>query len=263
MSESITLCVIRCCAHLRLCGIYTFTIFLRAIYSKMTRVPYRVLIKLGKGCYRCCSFCFQFVHIVFCDRQIFKQFLTNRVLKDPRQRRFFKSNDLFELFSLGSDSNQHGTETSAIFAGVGSDVKVSTAHHRPSRKKSINRKIKTEDKDQMRKERNGVRRTEIRDAKESRTGNIEVKRETEEGIPPEDIPGCSKSVEIGTGDEVGSSSRSDRRQSMDIKMEDEAGTSREEKRNATSSAVKNGAVQHRETKKKKKKKDARKSSLDI
>lgn len=33
-------------------------------------------------------------------RQIFKQFLTNKILKDPKQRRFFKSNDLHDLFSL-------------------------------------------------------------------------------------------------------------------------------------------------------------------
>ena len=33
-------------------------------------------------------------------RQIFKQFLTNKILKDPKQRRFFKSNDLRELFTL-------------------------------------------------------------------------------------------------------------------------------------------------------------------
>lgn len=57
-------------------------------------------------------------------RQIFKQFLTNRVLKDPKQRRFFKSNDLFELFTLGNDDIDTGTETSAIFAGTGSDVRV-------------------------------------------------------------------------------------------------------------------------------------------
>ncbi|KAL8610511.1 hypothetical protein ACOMHN_060431 [Nucella lapillus] len=54
-------------------------------------------------------------------RQIFKQFLTNRVLKDPKQRRFFKSNDVFELFTLGCKDDA-GTETSAIFAGTGSDV---------------------------------------------------------------------------------------------------------------------------------------------
>ncbi|KAE8591723.1 hypothetical protein XENTR_v10018547 [Xenopus tropicalis] len=57
-------------------------------------------------------------------RQIFKQFLTNRVLKDPKQRRFFKSNDLYELFTFSSPDTSHGTETSAIFAGTGSDVQV-------------------------------------------------------------------------------------------------------------------------------------------
>ncbi|PVD37640.1 hypothetical protein C0Q70_00237 [Pomacea canaliculata] len=56
-------------------------------------------------------------------RQIFKQFLTNRVLKDPKQRRFFKSNDIYELFTLG-EKDEHRTETSAIFAGTGSDVKM-------------------------------------------------------------------------------------------------------------------------------------------
>ncbi|NWR71103.1 ERCC6 protein, partial [Centropus unirufus] len=61
-------------------------------------------------------------------RQIFKQFLTNRVLKDPKQRRFFKSNDLYELFTLSNPDKSQGTETSAIFAGTGSDVQV-TKHH--------------------------------------------------------------------------------------------------------------------------------------
>ncbi|XP_036403368.1 DNA excision repair protein ERCC-6 [Megalops cyprinoides] len=57
-------------------------------------------------------------------RQIFKQFLTNRVLKDPKQRRFFKSNDIYELFTLSNPDGIQGTETSAIFAGTGSDVHV-------------------------------------------------------------------------------------------------------------------------------------------
>nr|XP_039261746.1 DNA excision repair protein ERCC-6-like isoform X3 [Styela clava] len=68
-------------------------------------------------------------------RQIFKQFLSNRILKDPLQRRFFKSNDLHELFLLKdygdeekSDKKKDGetanckTETAAIFAGTGSEV---------------------------------------------------------------------------------------------------------------------------------------------
>jgi len=50
------------------------------------------------------------------------------VLRDPKQRRFFKSNDLFELFTLGDDNPRSGTETSAIFAGTNADVKL---RHRP------------------------------------------------------------------------------------------------------------------------------------
>ncbi|KAL8186659.1 UNVERIFIED_CONTAM: hypothetical protein K2H54_003756 [Gekko kuhli] len=65
-------------------------------------------------------------------RQIFKQFLTNRVLKDPKQRRFFKPNDLYELFTLTSPDGTQGTETSAIFAGTGSDI--------PTPKRALKRK---------------------------------------------------------------------------------------------------------------------------
>ncbi|CEP62259.1 DNA-dependent ATPase RAD26 LALA0_S05e01442g [Lachancea lanzarotensis] len=37
-------------------------------------------------------------------RQIFKQFLTNKVLTDPKQKRFFKMNELQDLFVLGGES---------------------------------------------------------------------------------------------------------------------------------------------------------------
>jgi DNA excision repair protein ERCC-6 len=50
-------------------------------------------------------------------RQIFKQFLTNKILKDPKQRRFFKMNDLHDLFSL-TGSETEGTETGDMFAGT-------------------------------------------------------------------------------------------------------------------------------------------------
>ena len=50
-------------------------------------------------------------------RQIFKQFLTNKILKDPKQRRFFKMNDLHDLFSLAG-SETEGTETGDMFAGT-------------------------------------------------------------------------------------------------------------------------------------------------
>uniref|UniRef100_A0A674CNI5 DNA excision repair protein ERCC-6 n=1 Tax=Salmo trutta TaxID=8032 RepID=A0A674CNI5_SALTR len=64
-------------------------------------------------------------------RQIFKHFLTNRVLKDPKQRRFFKSNDIYELFTLSNPDGTQGTETSAIFAGTGSDVQAPKKPVRP------------------------------------------------------------------------------------------------------------------------------------
>ncbi|KAI9141699.1 SNF2 family N-terminal domain-containing protein [Paraphysoderma sedebokerense] len=49
-------------------------------------------------------------------RQIFKQFLTNKILKDPKQRRFFKMNDLRDLFTLGGE-DADTTETVDLFAG--------------------------------------------------------------------------------------------------------------------------------------------------
>uniref|UniRef100_A0A8C4Q287 Excision repair cross-complementation group 6 n=1 Tax=Eptatretus burgeri TaxID=7764 RepID=A0A8C4Q287_EPTBU len=39
-------------------------------------------------------------------RQIFKQYLINRVLKDPKQKRFFKTNNLCELFTLSSPDEE-------------------------------------------------------------------------------------------------------------------------------------------------------------
>ena len=64
---------------------------------------------------------------ILCFRQIFKHFVSNRILKDPRQRRFFKANDMHELFTLGfqeQDPSKKRTETAAIFAGTGSEIKI-------------------------------------------------------------------------------------------------------------------------------------------
>ncbi|XP_046391491.1 DNA excision repair protein ERCC-6-like [Ischnura elegans] len=76
-------------------------------------------------------------------RQIFKQFLTDRVLRDPKRRRFFKSNDLYELFTLQEDGDDLGrrgakTETSAIFAGTGSEIHVSSSPSAKKRKSDSN-----------------------------------------------------------------------------------------------------------------------------
>lgn len=43
-------------------------------------------------------------------RQIFKQFLTNKILKDPKQKRFFKMKDLRDLFTLSSEYTRLETE---------------------------------------------------------------------------------------------------------------------------------------------------------
>ena len=47
-------------------------------------------------------------------RQIFKQLLTSKILKEPTEKkRFFSSTDLKDLFTLGSAKEE--TETSMLF----------------------------------------------------------------------------------------------------------------------------------------------------
>ncbi|EFJ09860.1 hypothetical protein SELMODRAFT_450679 [Selaginella moellendorffii] len=48
-------------------------------------------------------------------RQIYKQFLTNKILRDPQQRRVFKSKDMRDLFVLHEDAEGDKTETSNLF----------------------------------------------------------------------------------------------------------------------------------------------------
>ncbi|CAN8008383.1 unnamed protein product, partial [Ixodes pacificus] len=103
-------------------------------------------------------------------RQIFKQFLTNRVLKDPKQRRFFKTNDLHELFCLADDAKQKRTETSAIFAGTGSDVK-------PKAKESRMKNPETDDA----KTKGPAAKTSP--TKNSRPKNSQVKHCSSKGAP--------------------------------------------------------------------------------
>ncbi|ESZ99345.1 putative DNA repair and recombination protein RAD26 [Sclerotinia borealis F-4128] len=50
-------------------------------------------------------------------RQIFKQFLTNKILKDPKQRQTFAMKDLYDLFTLG-DQEGGTTETGEMFKGT-------------------------------------------------------------------------------------------------------------------------------------------------
>ncbi|XP_062191037.1 DNA excision repair protein CSB [Phragmites australis] len=57
-------------------------------------------------------------------RQIYKHFLTNKVLKNPQQRRFFKARDMKDLFTLQDDDGNGLTETSNIFSQLSEDVNI-------------------------------------------------------------------------------------------------------------------------------------------
>ncbi|CAF0958851.1 unnamed protein product [Didymodactylos carnosus] len=83
-------------------------------------------------------------------RQIFKQFLTNRILQDPKQRRFFKSNDLHELFRLDDDEDDDEdgdskkiqpkavrTETSILLAGTDSEINLKEKYENRKRGKNL------------------------------------------------------------------------------------------------------------------------------
>ncbi|KAL9046349.1 MAG: hypothetical protein Q9214_000796, partial [Letrouitia sp. 1 TL-2023] len=61
-------------------------------------------------------------------RQLFKQFLTNKILRDPKQRQTFQMQDLHDLFTLGN-ANEPATETSAMFKGT--EVKFSDSDAQP------------------------------------------------------------------------------------------------------------------------------------
>jgi DNA excision repair protein ERCC-6 len=72
------------------------------------------LARPSHGCLSCASglSCFEcllpaFVPQVY-HRQIYKSFLTNKVLRDPRQRRFFTARDISELFTLGPEYKRGG-----------------------------------------------------------------------------------------------------------------------------------------------------------
>jgi DNA excision repair protein ERCC-6 len=60
-------------------------------------------------------------------RQIFKQFLTNKILKDPKQRQTFHLSDLHDLFTLADEKAP--TETSTLFKDA--EVRYSNAVKQP------------------------------------------------------------------------------------------------------------------------------------
>ena len=58
-------------------------------------------------------------------RQIYKHFLTNKILKNPQQRRFFKARDMKDLFILKDDGDSNAsTETSNIFSQLAEEINI-------------------------------------------------------------------------------------------------------------------------------------------
>lgn len=90
-------------------------------------------------------------------RQIFKQFLTNKILKDPKQKRFFKMTDLYDLFSLGDDQVK-GTETADLFNT--DEVQIQGNKDRKSKFKRSNRISNEDDLNPLKISINGVQSSE-------------------------------------------------------------------------------------------------------
>ncbi|XP_070663253.1 LOW QUALITY PROTEIN: protein CHROMATIN REMODELING 8-like [Malus domestica] len=70
-------------------------------------------------------------------RQIYKHFLTNKILKNPQQRRFFKARDMKDLFSLSDDRENGSTETAYLFGKLSEDANVVGAQNdKPDKQES-------------------------------------------------------------------------------------------------------------------------------
>jgi DNA excision repair protein ERCC-6 len=77
-------------------------------------------------------------------RQIFKQFLTNKITRDPQQREGFQLSDLYDLFTLG-DENDKELETVKLFKNAEvayQEEEASATNGGGSKKSSL---VKTED----------------------------------------------------------------------------------------------------------------------
>lgn len=69
-------------------------------------------------------------------RQIYKHFLTNKILKNPQQRRFFKARDMKDLFILNDEGENGTTETSNIFRQLSEDFNVGALNDKQHSKKA-------------------------------------------------------------------------------------------------------------------------------
>ncbi|XP_027094820.2 protein CHROMATIN REMODELING 8-like [Coffea arabica] len=70
-------------------------------------------------------------------RQIYKHFLTSKILNNPQQRRFFRSRDMKDLFTLNDDEKDGSTETSNIFSQLSEAINVVGVHDDNQNKLSL------------------------------------------------------------------------------------------------------------------------------
>lgn len=75
-------------------------------------------------------------------RQIYKHFLTNKILKNPQQRRFFRARDMKDLFTLNDDGEGGSTETSNIFGQLSEDVNVVGTNKESTNKEKLKKRKK-------------------------------------------------------------------------------------------------------------------------
>ncbi|KAJ5465190.1 DNA repair protein rhp26 [Penicillium daleae] len=76
-------------------------------------------------------------------RQIFKQFLTNKITRDPQQREGFQASDLYDLFSL-TEENDKELETTKLFKNADVTYQEEDTTTPPSKKRGLGTKSKSQ-----------------------------------------------------------------------------------------------------------------------
>ncbi|XP_027364037.1 protein CHROMATIN REMODELING 8 isoform X2 [Abrus precatorius] len=80
-------------------------------------------------------------------RQIYKHFLTNKILKNPQQKRFFKARDMKDLFTLNVDGETGSTETSSIFSQISEEVNIVGTHRENKDKRKHSQTVEPDAED--------------------------------------------------------------------------------------------------------------------
>lgn len=148
------------------------------------------------------------------------------MLKDPKQRRFFKSNDLYELFTLDSCDKRYGTETSAIFAGSNCEVKVPGSRKRKKKeaKREEQEKPKASAKMSAKRTVKESSKTEERDEQEAAGGAFSIDwRDIAEARSLTKNEAREKDMEKGESKEVDAKSNEEESAAQVVVIDEEKG----------------------------------------